>query len=74
MSFRTRRYTDTIMAMRRSFTSTRRPTTIPDTPAITPVRLGTTSLRTHSSVVVADSRLGRMSEFSHCSKEVAAES
>ena len=31
------------------------------------------SCRTHSSVVVMDSRLGRMSEFSHCSREAAAE-
>ena len=59
--------------MSRSLTSTKKPTKTPDTPATTPVRLGTISFRSHSRVVVADSRLGRISEFSHCSREEAAE-
>ena len=61
------------MEISRSFTSTRNPTTIPDTPATTPVILGKMVCRTQLKVVVTDSRLGRISEFSHCSSEEAAE-
>ena len=73
MSFRARRYTETIRAISKSFTRTRSPTTMPDTPATTPVRLGITSLRSQSRAELEDSSLGRMSEFSHCSREAAEE-
>ena len=60
-------------AISRSFTSTRKPSSTPDTPAITPVKLGQMVVRTHWKVVDTDSRLGRISEFSHCSREAAEE-
>ena len=63
----------TIRAMSRSFTSRARETTRADTLDITPVRLGSTDWRSHCTVVVTDSRLGRISAFSHSSRESAAE-
>ena len=41
--------------MIRSFTSTKNPTSIPDTPATTPVRFGRIVVRTHWNVVDTDS-------------------
>ena len=61
------------MAMTRSLIRLNSPRKITDTPVTTPVMLGRMSDRIHSSVAVTDSRLGRMSAFSHCSREAAKE-
>ena len=62
-----------MMAINRSLISSKAANKIADTPDTTPVMFGRTVARSQSSVEDTDSKLGRISEESHCSREVAAE-